>query len=57
MVKGTEEQKQKWLDGAAGMKIIGSFGMTELGHSSFLRGSETIVTYDKTTGLSLKPFD
>jgi alkylation response protein AidB-like acyl-CoA dehydrogenase len=35
--QGTEEQKRKWLAGADSMNIIGSFGMTELGHSSFLR--------------------
>jgi alkylation response protein AidB-like acyl-CoA dehydrogenase len=35
--QGSKEQIQKWLDGATSMNIIGSFGMTELGHSSFLR--------------------
>lgn len=31
-------------------RVLGCFAMTELGHSSFLRGIETTATYDKATG-------
>eukprot|EP01119_Soliformovum_irregulare_P009285 TRINITY_DN2251_c1_g1_i2.p1 TRINITY_DN2251_c1_g1~~TRINITY_DN2251_c1_g1_i2.p1 ORF type:complete len:515 (+),score=161.51 TRINITY_DN2251_c1_g1_i2:85-1545(+) len=47
--QGTPEQQELWLDGASEFKIIGCFGMTELGHSSHLRGSETIAVFDEAT--------
>ncbi|KAJ8322036.1 hypothetical protein KUTeg_000507 [Tegillarca granosa] len=47
--QGTEEQKQKWLPPAQQLQIIGTYGQTELGHGTFLRGLETTATYDPKT--------
>lgn len=49
--KGSPEQQKKWIYDvdAFRMKVIGCFGMTELGYSSYLRGSETIATFDEST--------
>ncbi|RIB15097.1 hypothetical protein C2G38_2193207 [Gigaspora rosea] len=44
---GTKEQKDEWMDDVLNWRIIGCFAMTELGHSSFIRGLETTATYDK----------
>jgi acyl-CoA oxidase len=33
-------------------EIYGCFGMTELGHGSFLRGLETTAHFDKDTQVS-----
>jgi hypothetical protein len=46
---GTEEQKRKWVPLAEDLKIIGCYGMTEIGTSSFLRGLETTATYDRAS--------
>lgn len=43
--QGTPEQFNKWSKKIENMNIIGCFAMTELGHSSYLRGIETIATY------------
>ncbi|KAJ2964706.1 hypothetical protein NQZ79_g482 [Umbelopsis isabellina] len=43
---GTEEQKEEWLPKIAKCQVFGCFAMTELGHSSFLRGLETRATFD-----------
>jgi acyl-CoA oxidase len=34
-------------------EIYGCFGMTELGHGSFLRGLETTARFDKDTQVRL----
>lgn len=47
---GTKEQWLKWKDDIESARVLGCFAMTELGHSSFLRGIETTATYDKATG-------
>ncbi|RMX42190.1 hypothetical protein pdam_00023411 [Pocillopora damicornis] len=47
--QGSEEQKAKWLPLAESFQIIGTYAQTEIGHGTFVRGLETIATYDKTT--------
>ncbi|XP_076826059.1 peroxisomal acyl-coenzyme A oxidase 2-like isoform X2 [Clavelina lepadiformis] len=47
MSYGTNEQIAKWFPLAADFRIIGTYAQTELGHGSFLRGLETIATYDR----------
>ncbi|XP_064382734.1 peroxisomal acyl-coenzyme A oxidase 1-like isoform X1 [Halichondria panicea] len=44
--QGTPEQQEKWLPLAKDYKIIGAYAQTELGHGTYLRGLETIATYD-----------
>ncbi|XP_064382738.1 peroxisomal acyl-coenzyme A oxidase 1-like isoform X2 [Halichondria panicea] len=44
--QGTPEQQEKWLSLAKDYKIIGAYAQTELGHGTYLRGLETIATYD-----------
>ncbi|KAG0366530.1 hypothetical protein BC939DRAFT_444782 [Gamsiella multidivaricata] len=46
---GTAEQQDKWMDDIDKWRVIGCFAMTELGHSSNLRGLETTSTYDHAT--------
>lgn len=43
--QGDEEQQAEWMPLLMGLKIYGSFGMTELGHGSFVRGVETTATF------------
>ncbi|KAF9112668.1 acyl-Coenzyme A oxidase [Mortierella sp. AM989] len=43
---GSPEQQDKWMDDINNWRVIGCFAMTELGHSSNLRGLETTSTYD-----------
>jgi acyl-CoA oxidase len=47
--QGTEEQHKTWLEMARKGEIFGCFAMTELGHSSHLRGLETLARYDKAS--------
>ncbi|CAG8452019.1 4540_t:CDS:10, partial [Acaulospora morrowiae] len=46
---GTKEQYDRWIDDIRNWRVIGCFAMTELCHSSFLRGLETTATYDRET--------
>ncbi|KAF9572710.1 acyl-Coenzyme A oxidase [Mortierella alpina] len=46
---GTAEQQDRWMDDIENWKVIGCFAMTELGHSSNLRGLETTSTFDRAT--------
>ncbi|KAF9360290.1 acyl-Coenzyme A oxidase [Mortierella sp. NVP85] len=46
---GTAEQQDKWMPDIEQWRAIGCFAMTELGHSSNLRGLETTSTYDANT--------
>lgn len=43
--QGDEEQQTQWMQLLMGLRIYGAFGMTELGHGSFVRGLETTATY------------
>lgn len=43
---GTDEQYEALRERIASLDVIGCFAMTELGHSSNLRGLETTATYD-----------
>jgi acyl-CoA oxidase len=43
--QGTDEQCAYWLGQAYALSIYGCFGMTELGHGSFVRGLETTATF------------
>ncbi|KAF9545604.1 acyl-Coenzyme A oxidase [Mortierella hygrophila] len=49
MLFGTSEQQDKWMDDIENWRVIGCFAMTELGHSSNLRGLETTSTFDRAT--------
>jgi acyl-CoA oxidase len=46
--QGTKEQVEEILNKAERGEIFGCFAMTELCHSSFLRGIETEATYDSS---------
>ena len=47
--QGSMDQVNEWLGPTLMMQIIGCFGMTEIGHGSFVRGIETTATYDPAT--------
>ncbi|XP_037038334.1 probable peroxisomal acyl-coenzyme A oxidase 1 [Bradysia coprophila] len=46
---GTPEQQAKWVPKAMNLSIIGTYAQTEMGHGTFIRGLETISTYDPQT--------
>jgi alkylation response protein AidB-like acyl-CoA dehydrogenase len=45
--QGDDEQRQAYLSDIDQFRMLGCFAMTELGHSSYLRGCETTATYDR----------
>jgi acyl-CoA oxidase len=45
----TVEQQAEWIPKAWNCKIIGTYAQTEMGHGTFIRGLETIATYDPST--------
>jgi len=45
--QGSPEQMERYKNDIRSLKMIGCFAMTELGHSSHLRGIETTATYDR----------
>ena len=47
MSQGTPDQQAKWMPLCMGLKVIGTYAQTELGHGTFVRGLETTATYDK----------
>ena len=48
--QGTPEQIEFWTKGAREFSLVGCFGMTEMGSSSYLRGAETTSHYDHSNG-------
>ncbi|CAH1737123.1 probable peroxisomal acyl-coenzyme A oxidase 1 [Aphis gossypii] len=49
MGQGTLEQQGEWVGRAFSNQIIGTYAQTELGHGTFIRGLETMCTYDPAT--------
>eukprot|EP01104_Vermistella_antarctica_P002183 TRINITY_DN1234_c1_g2_i1.p1 TRINITY_DN1234_c1_g2~~TRINITY_DN1234_c1_g2_i1.p1 ORF type:complete len:743 (+),score=193.26 TRINITY_DN1234_c1_g2_i1:133-2229(+) len=45
--QASDEQKEKWLEPAKKFELLGTYAQTELGHGSFVRGLETIATFDQ----------
>jgi alkylation response protein AidB-like acyl-CoA dehydrogenase len=45
--QGTDEMVAKYMDDVDNMRIVGVFGMTEMGHGSAIRDFETTATYNK----------
>lgn len=43
------EQRARWMPLVDSGKIIGTFVQTELGHGTFVRGLETMATFDEVT--------
>lgn len=52
--QGTTEQYQQWEGLIKNYNVIGCFAMTEMGHSSFLRGKCTQQEYTKASRDSCK---
>ncbi|KAN0014460.1 hypothetical protein ACTFIU_000778 [Dictyostelium citrinum] len=46
---GTKKHHDKYLSDIGSGKLLGVFGLTELGHGSNVNGLETIATYDQNT--------
>ncbi|XP_029456841.1 peroxisomal acyl-coenzyme A oxidase 2 isoform X2 [Rhinatrema bivittatum] len=46
---GTDAQIAKWIPLAQNYNIIGTYAQTELGHGTYLRGLETMATFDTST--------
>jgi alkylation response protein AidB-like acyl-CoA dehydrogenase len=46
---GTEEQRNYWIPKAQNYERIMTYAQTELGHGTYIRGLETVVTFDKET--------
>ena len=44
--QATPDQQAEWLPKALGLKLIGTYAQTELGHGTFVRGLQTTATYD-----------
>jgi len=47
--QATPEQQAEWLPKALGLKLVGTYAQTELGHGTFVRGLETTATFDPET--------
>ena len=43
------DQQAEWLPKALGLKLIGTYAQTELGHGTFVRGLQTTATFDPDT--------
>ena len=46
---GTEEQRNYWIPKLENYERIMTYAQTELGHGTYIRGLETVVTFDKET--------
>ena len=46
---GSEQQVAAWDAALKEVRVIGCFGMTEIGHGSYVRGLETTATLDEAT--------
>ena len=44
--KPARTSRPEWLPKALGLKLIGTYAQTELGHGTFVRGLQTTATYD-----------
>ncbi|EIE26831.1 acyl-CoA oxidase [Coccomyxa subellipsoidea C-169] len=44
--QASPDQQAEWLPKALGLKLIGTYAQTELGHGTFVRGLQTNATYD-----------
>lgn len=49
MYHTSPEQKERWLDDALHLRIIGAYAQTELAHGSNVRGIETEAVYDSSS--------
>ncbi|KAK9834972.1 hypothetical protein WJX81_000797 [Elliptochloris bilobata] len=47
--QATPDQQAEWLPKALGLRLIGTYAQTELGHGTFVRGLQTTATYDEDT--------
>ncbi len=47
--QASPDQQAEWLPKALGLKLIGTYAQTELGHGTFVRGLQTTATYDPDT--------
>ena len=45
--QGDRAQVAQWMPPSMFMTLSGCFAMTEIGHGSFVRGLETVATYDR----------
>ena len=43
--QASPDQQAEWLPKALGLKLIGTYAQTELGHGTFVRGLQTTATY------------
>lgn len=48
--QASPDQQAEWLPKALGVKLIGTYAQTELGHGTFVRGLQTTATYDVEGG-------
>ena len=46
---GAPDQIEEWAPQIRGLKIVGAYAQTELGHGSFVPGIQTLATFDKST--------
>lgn len=44
--QGDAEQQAEWVPPSLGLRIVGTYAQTELGHGTYVRGLETTATFD-----------